>query len=114
MLGMWGSALKVRGWLLLVLALHLMVHPMTHAVSACMSSPSPHSLSNPLQGDLSTSGAIDNCDLCRVGQSITAAPATTPVELLNPHWIPVRLHSVSYESLQIAPKLPSRAPPVLL
>ena len=110
---MWGKALKVRSWMLLLLVMHFLVHPMTHALAAYCALTDSHSLSAPAQGDLGTSRALDNCDLCRVGQSVTTAPDAAKVELLTPQWIPVRLQAVSYESLLIAPKLLSRAPPSL-
>ena len=63
-----GKAVKFRGWLLALLAMHLLVHPMTHAIAA-----------------LVTPAAVQS----------------------------VSIQSVSYESLRIATKLPSRAPPTL-
>ena len=105
--------MRHRGWVLLLLVMHLVVHPMTHALSVGSDHGQPHSISTSSQSDLGTIQPLDNCDLCRVGQNATITPDATRVELLTPQWIPVRLHSVSYESLQIAPILPSRAPPTL-
>ena len=110
---MWGKALKVRSWMLLLLVMHLMVHPMTHALAAYGAVTEFPALSTSPQGDLGTIRPLDNCELCRVGQSLTTAPDTAKVELLNPQWIPVRLQAVSYASLLITPQLPSRAPPSL-
>ena len=102
-----------RGWILLVLILHLLVHPMVHGITTFSDSPDSASVSLPIHFDTNTAGSIDHCDLCRVGQTATAAPKPAIVELLNPHWIPVRLQAVSYASLQAASRLPSRAPPTL-
>lgn len=105
--------MRHRGWVLLLLVMHVVVHPMTHAMSTCSVPSQPHSISASSQSDLGAIQPLDNCNLCRVGQSATIAPDAARVELLTPQWIPVRLHAVSYESLQIAPTLPSRAPPTL-
>ena len=99
--------------MLLLLVMHIVVHPMAHALVACKAPAQPYSISTPLPSDLGATRPLDNCNLCRVGQSTTIAPDGARVELLTPQWIPVRLHVVSYESLQIAPTLPSRAPPIL-
>jgi hypothetical protein len=97
--------------MLLLLVMHLMVHPMTHGLAALSSVNQPHSVSAPLNVDLGSSSSAENCDLCRVGQSVTTSPAPTRIQLLNPQWTLVRLQSVSYASLQVAPNLPARAPP---
>jgi len=107
-------AVKVRGWLLALLAMHLFVHPMTHALQVSVSTGAPPSVSNPVPADSSAARPLDNCELCRVGQSVATTPDTTRVELIQPQWVLVKLHSVSYESLRIEVRLPSRAPPTLL
>jgi hypothetical protein len=105
---------KVRGWLLALLAMHVLVHPMTHALAACVSTGAPPSVSNPVPADSGAARPLDNCDLCRLGQSVATTPNATRVELIHPQWVLVKLHSVSYESLRIEVRLPSRAPPTLL
>jgi hypothetical protein len=97
--------------MLLFLLVHVLVHPMTHALSARLGSAATPVVCTPVQGDLNGTRALDNCDLCRVGQSASRAPEAARIERLTPQWILVKLLAVSYESLQIAPKLPSRAPP---
>jgi hypothetical protein len=109
-----GMAVKVRGWLLALLAMHLLVHPMAHALAICVSTGTPQSVSNPVPADSDAVRPLDNCDLCRVGQSVTTAPNATRVELIHPQWVLVKLQSVSYESLRIEVRLPSRGPPTLL
>jgi hypothetical protein len=104
---------NVRGWILLVLILHLLVHPVVHGFATSSTIRSSASVSLPARGHIDPAGSIDHCDLCRVGQSVTAAPAPSRIELLNPHWIRVRIQAVSYASLQVALNLPSRAPPIL-
>jgi hypothetical protein len=98
--------------MLLLLVMHLMVHPVVHGLAALSLVSQPHSVTVPLNGDLGSSrSTTESCDLCRVGQSLTALPALTRTQLLNPQWVPVRLQVVFYASLQVAPGLPSRAPP---
>jgi len=108
-----GKAVKFRGWLLALLAMHLLMHPMTHAIAARVTPAAAQSVSIPASDDPSTARPLDNCDLCRLGHSVVTAPTATRVERVHPQWILVRIQSVSYESLRIATKLPSRAPPTL-
>ena len=72
--------MKFRGWLLSLLAMHLLVHPMTHAYAACVSAVAPQSVSIPAPDDPSTARTLDNCDLCRVGHGVVTAPTATRVE----------------------------------
>ena len=104
---------NVRGWILLLLIVHLLVHPVVHSFAISAATQSSASVSLPVRGQLDSLASIDHCDLCRVGQSATAASKPARIELLNPHWIPVRIQAVSYASLQVSPRLPSRAPPSL-
>jgi len=104
--------LKLRGWLLLLLFAHVVLHPWVHAAAAGkpMSSVASAS-SNSAQADNLNSS--DQCELCRVGHSTTLTPQMPKAELLNPQWIRVALHTVNYASLQADRRLPSRAPPSL-
>jgi len=104
---------NLRGWILLVLIMHLLVHPVVHSLSTLATTRSSASTSVCALGSLNTDGSADHCDLCRVGQSVSAASKPAKIELLNPHWIPLRIQAVYYASLQVAPILPSRAPPSL-
>lgn len=102
--------MKLRGWLLLLLFAHVMLHPWVHAignvpardlVSISGSSNSPdHGLNS-----------IDQCELCRIGHNANIAPALPRSERLNPRWIHVALQAVNYASLQADLRRPSRAPP---
>jgi hypothetical protein len=96
-----------------MLVAHMTVHPMLHGFTTSTATPSATSVSVPAAGNIDTAASIDNCDLCRVSQSVTNTPEPAKIELLNPHWIPVRIRAVTYASLQVAPRLPSRAPPSL-
>ncbi len=104
--------MKLRGWLLMVLFLHVMLHPLVHAIdmgsaaaSGIVVSQAPSSAHGPLTGD--------QCELCRVGHNAAATPKLPKADLLNPHGIHVALQAVNYESLQADLRLPSRAPPAL-
>src|ERR1017187_3549605 len=79
--------------MLLLLVMHLMVHPMTHGLAALSSVNQPHSVSAPLNVDLGSSSSAENCDLCRVGQSVTTSLALTRIQLLNPQGSLVRISS---------------------
>jgi len=104
---------NVRGWILLLLAMHMTVHPLLHGFAISTARQSATLVSGPVSRNSDIANSVDNCDLCRVGQSITTAPEPARIDLLNPHWIPVRVQAVSYASLQVRPRLPSRAPPSL-
>ena len=108
-----GESVKLRGSLLLLLMMHLVVHPMTHALSPVSTKAHAHAVCSAGIDDGEAVRSMDSCDLCRAGNTVQAAPTLSRIELLNPQWIPVRLQAVSYASLQVAPKLPSRAPPAL-
>ena len=104
--------MKFRGWLLLLLFAHVLLHPLVHvagtsraatglAVSACSMAP-----------DASLNSA-DQCELCRVGHNSIVTPQLPKTDLLNPRWIRTTLQAVNYASLQADHRLPSRAPPSL-
>ena len=104
--------MRLRGWILLLLIAHVLVHPLVHAMCAT-ASPAHGSLAT-LPGDSAAlAGSLENCDLCRTGQGTMLWAGHTHAERLNPQWIPVRLHATSYASLRIERQLPARAPPCL-
>jgi hypothetical protein len=105
--------LKFRGWLLLFLFAHVMLHPLVHAMG----------IGKPASGEIRISSATaqsesclatgDQCELCRVGHSAAVSWHLPTTELLNPRWIRLALQSVNYASLQADLSVPSRAPPAL-
>jgi hypothetical protein len=103
--------LKFRGWLLMLLFVHVMLHPWVHSID--LGGPSSEILLShaSCSGQPALSG--DQCELCRIGHNATAAPMLPQVDLLNPLWIHTALQAVNYESLQADLRLPSRAPPAL-
>ena len=104
--------MKLRGWLLLWVFVHVLLHPWVHAVGVGKNVSSAASASsNSAQSDNLNSS--DQCELCRVGHSATLTPRLPKTELLHPQWIRVALHTVNYASLQADRRLPSRAPPSL-
>ena len=103
---------RFRSWLLLLLVLHVLVHPMVHGF--CASSTVVHSTTVALPTDsTSTVGSLEDCSLCRAGQGALLWADQQQVERLNPPWIPIRLQAVSKASLGVQHRLPSRAPPSL-
>jgi len=100
---------NARCWILVVLVMHMAVHPMLHGFTPSSSTLRVHVTSD----GTGTADSFDRCDLCRAGHSATVMPKPARIQLLNPHWIPVRIKAVSYASLQVTPRLPSRAPPIL-
>ena len=104
--------LKIRGWLMMLLFAHVMLHPWVHSMGlgkaidgrtlCCDASTTPES----------TVATADQCELCRSGANATPTPPPPTIELLNPHWIHIALLSVNYESLQADVRVPSRAPPL--
>jgi len=102
---------RFRSWLLLFLVMHLLVHPMVHAL--CASSTVAHSTTVALPGDSSTAVSLEDCSLCRAGHGAFLWADLRQVERLNPLWNPIRLKAVSDASLGVPDRLPSRAPPSL-
>ena len=105
--------MKLRGWLLLVLFAHVLLHPWVHAAGAEQVLPSDLAVSHATTDTAEWQLASDRCELCRVGQSTTALPQLPATERLNPRWIHTILHAVNYASLQADRRLPSRAPPTV-
>jgi hypothetical protein len=100
---------NARCWILMVLVMHMAVHPMLHGFTQPSSTSHVHVKTD----GAGTADSFDRCDLCRVGHSATVMPKPARIQFLNPDWIPVRIKTVSYASLQVTPRLPSRAPPSL-
>lgn len=105
--------MKLRGWLLLLLFAHVLVHPLVHGMGASASPRNSGSIaSSALVTDFGQT-AGDQCELCRVAHSTIVTPGLPKVALLNPPWIRTTLQAVNYDSLQADRRLPSRAPPIL-
>ena len=107
-----GGSLKLRGWLLMLLFAHVMLHPWVHVIGMGKAPSRATSLSASNTGD-QPAIAADQCELCRVGHNATLSPQLPTVDLLNPRWIHVALQVANYASLQADRNLPSRAPPLL-
>ena len=104
--------LKFRGWLLLLLFAHVLLHPWVHAVD--VSKPAGDiTLESAATHSSSATTAGEQCELCRVGHNATIAPQAPKIELINPGWIQTALQAVNYSSLQADRHIPSRAPPIL-
>lgn len=105
--------MKIRGWLMMLLFAHVMLHPWVHVMGIGKATDGQM-----LRCDASTTSqtavaAADQCELCRSGHNATLSPHLPTIELLNPQWIHVALQSANYASLQADLRLPSRAPPLL-
>ncbi len=106
------DSVKFRGWLLLLLFAHVMLHPWVHAIGMGKTAADKVSLSNSSL-DSQSAAAGDQCELCRVGHNATATSPLPQTDLLNPHWVHTVLQAVNYASLQADRRIPSRAPPVV-
>ena len=96
----------------MLLFVHVLLHPLVHAVgtSGASTSPAVSASSAQLDGSLN---AGDQCELCRVGHNTIVTPRLPKSDLLNPRWIRTTLQAINYSSLQGDQRLPSRAPPSL-
>jgi hypothetical protein len=103
---------KLRGWLLLLVFVHVLLHPWVHAMGTAKTASSLVAVSatGTQSGEMTSS---DQCELCRVGHNATVTPRLPKTDLLNPRWIRTTLQAVNYASLQADRSLPSRAPPSL-
>jgi hypothetical protein len=102
---------KFRGWLLMLLFAHVLLHPLVHVVGT--SAANRIAISGAAtQSDASLNSA-DRCELCRVGHNSIVTPQLPQTDLLNPKWIRTALQAVNYASLQASRAIPSRAPPSL-
>jgi hypothetical protein len=108
----WGS-MKLRGWLLMLLFVHVMLHPWVHAVGTAGAGNHRATVSDTSKAPASGLAAADQCELCRVGHNATVTAGLAKTDLLNPRWIRTTLQAVNYASLQADRSLPSRAPPTL-
>jgi hypothetical protein len=104
---------KLRASLLLLLFVHVMLHPWVHAIGATKTASAAMSASNNSSSSQNATLTGDQCELCRVGHNATVTPQLPKADLLNPHWIRTNLQAVNYASLQADRRLPSRAPPLL-
>lgn len=101
---------RLRCWLLLLLIVHVLVHPIVHAMINSSTVAQTSTLTSP--GDRTTaSKSLDDCSLCRAGRGSMLWADLGQIALLNPLWIPIRLHTVSHALLGFQHQLPSRAPP---
>lgn len=101
--------MKFRGWLLMLLFAHVVLHPWVHAIG--MGKAASHSSLFAANSSDQSAVAGDQCELCRVGHNGTVLPQLPTIELLNPRWIHIALQAANYASLQADRRLPSRAPP---
>lgn len=104
--------MKLRGWLLILLFVHVLLHPLVHAVGTSGAASSLAASASTAQADASLNSG-DQCELCRVGHNTIVTPRLPQSDLLNPRWIRATLQAVNYASLQAGHRLPSRAPPSL-
>ena len=104
--------MKFRGWLFLLLFVHVLLHPLVHVAGTSGAPTSLAVSTSSIIPDASLNSA-DQCELCRVGHNTVVAPQLPRTDLLNPRWIRTTLQAVNYASLQADHRLPSRAPPSL-
>lgn len=105
--------MKLRAGVLLLLFVHVLLHPWVHAIGSAKLASTPAKVVSSLP---SSEGGVlsgDQCELCRVGHNATVTSQLTKTALLNPRWIRTTLQAVNYASLQTDRKLPSRAPPTV-
>ena len=105
--------LKLRGWLLLLVFAHVMLHPWVHAMGTTSAAGDHSAISSTPVHSHPNITAADQCELCRVGHNAALTPRLPKTDLLNPRWIHTALQAVNYASLQADQRLPSRAPPLL-
>ena len=103
--------MKLRGWLLLLLFVHVLLHPLVHVIGTSAANNLAVSTSS-TQSDTSPNSG-DQCELCRVGHNTIVTPQLPKSALLNPRRIRTTLQAVNYASLHAGHRIPSRAPPSL-
>jgi hypothetical protein len=101
-----------RGWLLMLLFVHVLLHPLVH-VAGTSRAANNFAVSDCSAAQDASLNADHQCELCRVGHNTIVTPQLPQTDLLNPRWIRTALQAVNYASLQADQKLPSRAPPSL-
>ncbi len=105
--------MKLRGWILILLFVQVLVHPLVHLRDAQNRASASSTITVTAASPLAGHPTSDQCELCRVSHSTVVSARLPQIELLNPHWIGVALQSINYDSLQAGPRLASRAPPLL-
>jgi hypothetical protein len=105
--------MKFRGWLLMLLFVHVLLHPLVHAIGTSGAASDLARVSASSTQPNSRLAAGDQCELCRVGHNPIISPQLPQANLLNPGWIQVALQAVNCASLQAEHRIPSRAPPSL-
>jgi len=103
---------KFRGWLLLLLFVHVLLHPLVH-VAGLSGTPNSTAVCAPPAGADASLNSADQCELCRVGQNTIFTPQLPKADLLNPRWIRTALQEANYASLHADRAISSRAPPIL-
>jgi len=103
--------LRFRGWLLMLLFAHVMLHPWVHAIGIDKAAADQGTFSSASTDSQAATAANDQCELCRVGHNATIVSPLPKTDLLNPRWIDTALQAVNYASLQADCRIPSRAPP---
>ena len=98
---------------MMVLFVHVLLHPLVHAIGTSGAEGNLASVSTSSTQSNNSLAAGDQCDLCRVGHSTIVTPQLPKRDLLNPRWIRTTLQAVNYASLQASRAIPSRAPPSL-
>jgi hypothetical protein len=112
---LWSEAhrVKLRGWILVLLFLQVMVHPLVHLRDAQNPAAASSTITVTAASPLAAHPSSDQCELCRVSHSTVVSARLPQIALLNPRWIAVALQAVNYDSLQAGPRIASRAPPLL-
>jgi hypothetical protein len=108
-----GIKLKLRAGLLLLLFVHVLLHPWVHAIGTAKPASTPANVASSLPSSEGGVLSSDQCELCRVGHNAVVTSQLPKTALLNPRWIRTTLQAVNYASLQADHRLPSRAPPIV-
>lgn len=105
--------MKFRAGLLLLLFVHVLLHPWVHVIDTAQLINTPTKILSSLPSSEGGVVSGDQCELCRVGHNAAVTPQLPKTDLLNPRGIQTTLQAVNYASLQADRRLPSRAPPIL-
>lgn len=105
--------MKLRAALLLLLFVHVLLHPWVHTIDTAQLTSAPAKIVSSLPSSDGGIASGDQCELCRVGHNAVVASHLPKTDLLNPRWVRTTLQAVNYASLQADRRLPSRAPPIL-
>ena len=104
--------MKFRGWLLMLLFVHVLLHPLVH-VAGTSGAGNNFAVSDGSAAQNASLNADRQCELCRVGHNTIVTRQLPKSALLNPRWIRTALQAVNYASLHAGHRIPSRAPPSL-